>query len=1518
LEEQQHLVPLVQLLTSLLSLAILKVNIVLEDLDTGEYTSWDSSCYLLDGASLIYITNIFGRAKGLGPSPATPPAFAWAIITWKLTVEALEAEQQHDQQTQEGIQYPKLPLGKGSIMKAGLELKDMDGREPFNKTTYEDLAESCSDYGVLEVITQLINLGMSSFGTFVDQISRDRIRFLLLHLVRSALSSGIVAYTPELIICTHAIMTGDRTFRNWAKVSAGAAPRHLDPVTAFCLDDDAVLRPLLLDEARLRYPYELTPLLKFSSALTRGEKPSDDGLPDTASILSNMRTLMQRLPQGFSAFSPIREEENANWVSLFEDLPQFSTRRSTSFAGTRRLLASNSQVEIADLMVIPAHTEGNIVDESASPFVALWHYEHSALDYLVKLLATYIAGSGTVEFSSQQPVSLESATEIIGFFADLLHSSLRREGGVVSAELMNALNISADRTQDTVDIVLAIFDQGLLFQCQEPGNADSIELLVNCMHFLQALILIAPNRVWPWLTRSQLLEGEGNGGSLANILIGTEMVIGRYDFLIGCVQLFHLLIDDAVGRSVTRRAPSKAVTRFNATTQVESGTSEKLMSNILLAFGKSLASIYEGSLNWKYLRLEDRLEINIGICGAFNTILNYAYGVDDSPSLSTKLTGLVAPIAEYITDLYLSNSEDDLPTNPILTSLLSGASTDKSSFLTASAALWKQQTHTALLLSNTLVRVAILRNLPWTHLEQQLFKATPLLARLYATSDIYTSPVVLLLESLVRGAIRVSDTPDSPGKSGQIEPPSLLGHLGPRTAKNFLSILSRLDEPLGIVDIQTKVWDLLSAVVTCKQQWFSLYLLTGATPRDSVRSKTPDKSNPSRNKALLSRALDTLAKLDLENSANDWALYSAMLEFITSAQNNWSWAMGDLKQHKDFTKKLLAFLQWMPTQARAGDTTRSYLNRFTALTCEVLAMHLHHSRQIGDVTPLREIVLNLTYLKENALRLPSYNASLHSNLRRNFEKQYRGISLDKLKRTTLQPVTFGRTFFYDIDLANKVLQYSDNWFGPDGKGFSADVVRANLNLGLVESEIQLLKSWKLLAVELSNAVGKDEKLTEILIKVVRDCMTTNAESTLPEALFGQLTILRADLAFIVLQKMVSVRINTPEARRLLSPIWGAIRASTPDFETAFSGESVQYYRSLLRILYLALQFHLVAEFDSNEDTTFRSSFRGSLPANTKTLVEPVSTQLLEVLSETVAKGFRSLANQLHSEPETVTPADFALLTAILQTILGIPEMLTWHNQAALLFSNNNTLRYATSLFSWSDRLTISNGSVQDPVYGELSLLFILSLSSMQTLAEAMAVEGILSQLNSANLMNYFRRPGGMSPFDSPPRLFAIWSKGILPLCLNLLRAVGPAIAGEISAFLNQFPEQLNRASNCLNSRGPTPLKITLSLASETHSLALISSILENDRAQGPRLGIQASDMPPLDWNKDIVKDDIDGLLARRGSLGEKIVVLDERDAALYAKKLTGVGPENLLEERVVRELDAAGICLGLGKSNNGH
>lgn len=1515
--------PVIQVLTSLVALSLLNTDQISRDMSSGAFRNWDPSSYVLNVDAVANITLLFGEAKLLGPSPATPAMFAWSIIAWRLSSQGNAEENARERliDAPNGSQVSQPP--PSGIERSAVVIADLETHDLFdNIRPYRSLADAAGPQFV-PLVQQFTDIAVTAFGTHVDQVSRDRIRLIFLQVLRAAMDAGVSDYSAEMVTAICAILEGGRNFRTW--VDEGVS-RQIDPIVSYFLEDEEILRSVL-DDARIRFPYELPVFIRISSVLIRGDSPTRHGNTAFVDRLVDSKQFMHSIPQDFRGYSLVREEENLNFVELTTPFPLFRSASTPASQGQRRLMSSAVSTPSNGLLEMPPGTEGRIVHDSDFPYVALWEFQYSTLTYLVQLISTYPVSSSLVEVFTEQPAACESVSEVISVFADLLHSSLQGSEGICSNELLEALGITLDGGQDTVSIVLAIFEEEMPRLCKDPSNESSLELLVNCTHFLEALAIIAPQRVWPWLARSRLLEGDTNGGGLASILLGTEMVLGRYDFLLGCIRIYKSLVNDAVDRSVARKTPSKALSRFNATASSDSGTSDKIMGTILFTFGRTLASIYESSLSWKYADPSHRPEISVAICDVFTLVIQLAYGVDDAPKLTSKLTKLIAPVAEYIAELYLTKSEGSLPTSPILASLVIGITPDEDALTTSTGILWQRQIRSTLKFADVLVRAAILLQKPWTHLEQQFFKATPLLARLYGSSDKWKSQVVLLLETLVRGAVRVAEPDNATPKTGETmltsgaksdrqEPPSLLGHLGPRTAKNFLSVLSQLDEPLQVIDIQTNVWNLLSAVVTCKQQWFSLFLLTGSTPRESMRSK-PDASPQSRNRALLKRALDglTTLKFSERNTALPWEMYTAMLQFVASAQNNWSWAMGDLRKQKDFTQNLLTFLKWMAKQPRAIKTNgelleRSHQNKFAALACEVLSMYLHSSRQFGDITVLKEVVPCLGFLEDNALELPTYNESLHHLLQRRVETRFPGVTLANLKRTTLYPEAFGRNFFYDTELANQLLAFDGAWAGPqEGAGYAGDAEKANYNLGLVESQVQLLQSWKLLTLELSYVVGKDDRVSKILTSVVKKCMVANTESNLPEALFGQLMILRADLAFALLKKLVEAKVQIPEARQLLTPVWHAIRSSTGDFDSVYSSSVAQYYRSLLRILYLALNFQLIDPSAPAADVSFRSSFRGTVPSSHTDFSEAISNQLLEILADTVAKGFRSLANQIHADPSSVSPSDFALLTALLQRVIAIPEMNMWQSQAALLFANNNTVRYATSLFSWSDRLTLGNS---DPIYGELSLLFLLSLSTIPALAETMAVDGVLSQLNTANLMNYFRRPNGMGPNDAPARLYSIWVKGILPLCLNLLLSVGPPVAGEISSFLNQYPTQLARAGLALNSSPSSrthPTKITLSIASECHSLSLITAIIDNVRKQGPKLGIQVNDVAPLDWDKENVKEDVESWLSRKNALMEKVVAMDEREVAMLGR--VGEDGRSELETRVVRELEDAGKCLGL-------
>jgi len=219
----------------------------------------------------------------------------------------------------------------------------------------------------------------------------------------------------------------------------------------------------------------------------------------------------------------------------------------------------------------------------------------------------------------------------------------------------------------------------------------------------------------------------------------------------------------------------------------------------------------------------------------------------------------------------------------------------------------------------------------------------------------------------------------------------------------------------------------------------------------------------------------------------------------------------------------------------------------------------------------------------------------------------------------------------------------------------------------------------------------------------------------------------------------------------------------------------------------------------------------------------------------------------------------------------------------------------------------------EPVYGEIAITFLLTLSKIPQIAEQMAVSGVLVQLSSANLSNYFRKSGGKGPFDEPRRMFTIWTEGFLPLCLNLLETVGPPMAGEVVTFLNSFPEQLKRAEDAFRTEVPSYRRpthggdITLGLTIEAHNLVIIGLILQSDMARGAAEGINAADIPALAYDLINAKAEIEKLPRTKRSLVDKVVPCNERELDLAARPTTGPY-DNKLMELVMREING---CLAL-------
>ena len=427
-----------------------------------------------------------------------------------------------------------------------------------------------------------------------------------------------------------------------------------------------------------------------------------------------------------------------------------------------------------------------------------------------------------------------------------------------------------------------------------------------------------------------------------------------------------------------------------------------------------------------------------------------------------------------------------------------------------------------------------------------------------------------------------------------------------------------------------------------------------------------------------------------------------------------------------------------------------------------------------------------------------------------------------------------------------------------------------------------------------------------MASIIQACLVANLENTLPETIFGRLATSRADLAFILLQSLIQTAPNGDDVQGIIDSAWPLVQQQGTDVASLLIGDESAYYRTLLRILYLSLQPHTSAERLRRARTTDNvEKERSDAKAKRAKKVEVITLELLGII---VARGFRSMIIALHEDPSRVLPSDFALLIAILRTALQVPGVSSYSERLLSYFEDEKTVQYASTLLSWSDQLATE----RDPVYGELSISFLVELSNLPVLAESLVVSGTFAQIALTNTLKPLRILEGVGPFDEPRRLFDVWSRGLLPLVINIIASVGPPIAAELSEFLRQFQAQLVRASQSFGVKlSPVPADayagyVTLSVAAEAHALALITQILQDFRESGPSLGIVASDVVQLQWDSAGVREDLETRLQRRNNLRNSIVPMDEQEEMWSRQKpLNKRGTcENRLEEKVVSEMIA--------------
>ena len=907
------------------------------------------------------------------------------------------------------------------------------------------LAQSAVDHTrVFDIITSLALNFCTPFGS--DHFGKPglKMRTMLLDLIRVTLDW--VGYQPELVQASLAILNGSETY--WDILKRPRERPDVEPASIFINDDYLMSR--VYGVSLSRFPYESLPFIKLCKALATSRKPDDLESHPIQSLLEEMPSFTCVL---YEDCYGLGNDGDLKLTKSLDMLPRSdgSAQRLLGMTNSKDLVLSKGRSSVMTFN-IPEGTPGQTLTDNR-PLVVLWHHQYSGLGYLGKLLQ--IARDQKVLREGEEDNSMrEIVPEIIGLITAMLASvsekeTSNRQSSTTQDQARGILGEASnglDRNEDIVSIIFAIFEQELYNRHPQIGEEDPVNVLVECIQFTHALLPILPNRVWPFLGSSGLLGLDGAESRLAAVVTSTELPLGRYSFLCGCIHLFDALIENSVSYELLRKTNGAATKRFRKTESDKNGVgvTDISMKKILLSYERIMVEVFESNRNWRFNSLEERIMVNTMICNSFDKILRYSFEADDNPNLSEKLVGFLAPTTEHLVGVFLSKTTSDVSIQPLLTSFVDASLTPSSTLTAKGIRQWVTQTESALHLVTTLVKVSTYLGRNPTPLENQLFDITPVLAKVYAVHVNYRLPVVQLLEALVQCA-----------GSAELQPPSLLGHLGQGTAKLFLEVLSMLDSPLQDEDLAIAIWRLSSSVVSNRQRWVAIYLLTGSTPRDTLKENGGRSScNTHKRRPTLQIALDRLS--NLEAQAGTVAI--SMLEFVSLSADYWPWVTGEILQHATFTSTILEYLGRQDKATNDGTSDNSKANRIkiTSLILNILAMCVDHANQNGDQVLAKKLLPQISNLMKRAVAIPDYNSSLHSNLRRNFETQFTGCTLSNFKRTKLERPLLGEDFYYDMHLATKMLSHNPAWSGKREQGFVKEFARANINLSVVDAQVVCL------------------------------------------------------------------------------------------------------------------------------------------------------------------------------------------------------------------------------------------------------------------------------------------------------------------------------------------------------------------------------------------------------------------------------------------------------------------------------
>lgn len=1059
-EQTAEVVQPIKYLTCIISMKMLNLPRAILFLDGEISLHVNEDSYITSDLILKEIHGTVINAANASVLTSGPVIFSWSLILQRMLRSHQERIERRDlqqnRQAQEGFERElqnieaRPGVGRrssaGSIVSMENQSYDLFIEASFESNQHqqdlqkvEDLAGAVTAGGQLyDFMTEMaLSMGEAPNAAFRLSLG-SRMRLALLDFLKY--SFPVAGYMSEPVTTLLAVLSAGQGY--WDIYKAKSLPLNQDVVAA-ALDDPLVLQFYIL-QALQRYPHEFLPFTSLCRALSTCLAEDDRSDIIIRSLLKTP-TLTLPIPDAYWQFAA--DEEDLRKLEVTNDFPLFDV------SPARRRLTTDEEP-----FCIPAGTYGLLASDSGH--IAQVQFEHSTFALLGRRLEANLASD--LYDLALGPLQAEEIAETLSLLATAIRcedvkASLGHVASDPSGEAGLAILREASRALPrTKDIVSVVCDTLDFYVDGDFSNleASSLRVMTACLQFLDSILLICPGRVWSYMTRCDLMISDSRVGRLSRITGTLDLVDERFDLLLTVVNFFSNLIENAAKGAVQRKLGSKANGRAIESKNAWLGTSDKSLFQVNLSIAHTAVDVLENSLTWRFTSEVHRSTLLSRLIPIMDKIVTYSLSMGD-PSKSNAVTAFFKPAAQYILDGFLSSSSP-LKFQPLLSTMLVALGVPVTTLYLRRAVIISNRQVAVLDFATTLIRAANFLEKPAVAFETQILKCSSLLARLCATNASYKDSTLALLGAI---AERISRE--------RSEAPSLLGYLGPQISRSFLQTLSRLDKPFDRPAKSQITWNFFSTIMRNGQHWMANCLLTGKTPREAMSSD--GKLSKLAPDSILKTALTQLRSIRTLPASE----ILAILDLLTSAHNYWQWTVFASQEDESCLAELRAYVRELKSAsvtARANPGQACDEARIAAYIAETFAMHLYHLRKTGREKEFaRELVNDIDYYLREGVTVSGYNSSLHANFARNFANQYPGFSLENFQRTLLSPEELGVGYYYDLELADKMLRFDPGWAGPrERNGFRNEMEAANLNLSLVDAQV-VSSSRKLFHMCASNA-----------------------------------------------------------------------------------------------------------------------------------------------------------------------------------------------------------------------------------------------------------------------------------------------------------------------------------------------------------------------------------------------------------------------------------------------------------------